>query len=73
MNSGTTSSRRSGSVEMGEIGTSEDGARRRSVITQDLVNQIADKVYAMLLMELKIEKERHRLPLRRPFADQGGW
>lgn len=58
---------------MGEIGTSEDGARRRSVITQELVNQIADKVYAMLLMELKIEKERHRLPLRRPFADQGGW
>ena len=58
---------------MGEIGTSEDGAQQRSVITQELVSQIADKVYAMLLMELKIEKERQRLPLGRPFADQGGW
>ena len=30
-------------------------------ITQELVCQIADKVYAMLLLELRIERERERL------------
>ena len=73
MNGDTTSRRRSGSVETGKVGTSEDGGWRGSAITQELVNQISDKVYAMLLLDLKIEKERHRLPLQRPFADQGGW
>ena len=61
----------------GQSSTGEPGASQadtsgidtstRDAITQELVNQVADKVFAMLLAELTIEKERRRLPNRRPF------
>jgi hypothetical protein len=41
----------------GYPGSSNQGNR----LTPELVSQVADKVYAMLIAELRIEKERHRL------------
>jgi hypothetical protein len=56
-----------------ERDTEESGVRWNGTITQELVDQIADKVYAMLLRDLRSEKERYRLPFQRPLADRGGW
>lgn len=39
---------------------SADGQTKKVVITQELVMAIADRVYAMLIQEMKIERERHR-------------
>ena len=66
-----------GQSSAGETGPSQVGASQTDAsipdasipdaITQELVDQVADRVYAMLLAELTIEKERRRLPNRRPF------
>jgi hypothetical protein len=42
-------------------------------ITQELVSQVADRVFAMLLRDLQIEKERWRMTNRRGDRVQGGW
>jgi hypothetical protein len=41
-------------------------------ITPELVRQIADKVYAMILEELRIEQERRQLDLKGWTGVQGG-
>ena len=43
-----------------EMGNLEKTVQGESLITPELVNEIADKVYAMLALELKIERERRR-------------
>ncbi len=50
----------------------QEEALRESRITPELVDEIADKVYAMLLLDLRIERERQHLP-QRPLYGQGGW
>lgn len=55
------------------IAGSAQKAMREGRITQELVTEVADKVYAMLSLELRIEKERHRLPDRGLFYGQRGW
>jgi hypothetical protein len=45
----------------------------RGEITPDLVREIADKVYAMLLMDVKLESERRRTPGSGPLHVGGGW
>lgn len=42
-------------------------------ITPALVAQIADKVYAQLLFDWRIERERYHLGIGRQFTGQGGW
>jgi hypothetical protein len=39
-------------------------------ITPELVRQLADRVWRMMLLDLKVEKERVRRP---PRAARGGW
>jgi hypothetical protein len=74
MSQDITGGRGSGSAISGRRnGSRQNGGRGSSTITQELVNRIADKVYAMLLSDLKIEEERGRSSLRKPFAEQGGW
>jgi hypothetical protein len=43
------------------------------MVPQEMVDRIADKVYAMLLSEMKTGAERGRISLRKPFAERGGW
>ena len=49
-----------------------------NAITQELVEKLADKVFALLLDDLKNESERHRLPskklagMRGTFGTEGG-
>lgn len=64
---------RKGHVPTQAASNLRNGRRQNSPITQELVNRIADKVYAMLLSDLRIEQERGRSSLRKPFAEQGGW
>jgi hypothetical protein len=49
-------------------GTSNQGDQ----LTPELVRQVADKVYTMLVKELDIEKERHRLGTSGRFISPGG-
>ena len=60
----------------GEPVTSENNVWHEPGITPGLVKEVADKVFAMLLSELRIEKERYRLQ-KRSFDDhshnRGGW
>ena len=58
---------------LGITGSAKEEILREGRITPELVTEVADKVYAMLLLELRIERERHRLPDRRLFYGQGGW
>ena len=62
--------------EPGAPVTSENNAWQEPEVTLGLVKEVADKVFAMLLSELRIEKERYRLP-ERSFYDhshnRGGW
>ena len=50
-----------------------------NAITQELVEKLADKVFALLLDDLKNEAERCRLPSRKDegrrgiFGSAGGW
>lgn len=48
-------------------GDANDGA-----LTDDLVRKVADKVYAMLMQDLIVERERHR-PSSRTMGARGGW
>jgi hypothetical protein len=73
MADGTTARHRPGSQQVRETGTEGSSARQNRVITQELVDQIADRVYALLLRDLKTEQERCRLPFQRPQIDRGGW
>jgi hypothetical protein len=41
-------------------------------LTEELVKKVADKVYAMLIQDLTIERERHR-PSSRGLRFHGGW
>jgi hypothetical protein len=74
MTEGIAGIRRSGSARSGRQRVGRQNANLHSrTITPELVNQVADKVYAMLLFDLRIEQERERSSLRKPFAEQGGW
>lgn len=50
-----------------------------NAITQELVEKLADKVFALLLDDLRNEAERYRLPSRKLegrrsiFGSAGGW
>jgi hypothetical protein len=43
----------------------EKQSGQASAITPEVVRQVADKVYAMLLKELQVEKERRRMVNKR--------
>lgn len=74
MSEGIAGMRRSGSARSGRQSVGGQNANRQNrTITPELVNRVADKVYAMLLSDLRIEQERERSSLRKPFAEQGGW
>lgn len=42
-------------------------------ITDDLVREVADKVFALLVLELRIEQERRRQPRQTTPSSRGGW
>jgi len=42
-------------------------------ITQDLVDKVTEKVYAMLMQDLAIERERNRPSSIRTLGTGGGW
>jgi hypothetical protein len=42
-------------------------------ISRELVEKIADIVYAMLLEELRVDRERRRVNTSRNRLDRGGW
>lgn len=74
MSEGIAGIRRSGSARRGRQSVGRQSANHQNrTITPELVNRVADKVYAMLLSDLRIEQERERSSLRKPFAEQGGW
>lgn len=56
----------------GETSTSEAEERSTRTITPELVNQVADKVYAMLMLDIKIEKERERFSYQSSNQRYGG-
>ena len=51
----------------------EGGAPRERSLTTELVDEIADKVYAMLLLDLRIDDERMRPLVNRSARLGGGW
>jgi len=51
---------------------SPDGGQSAGALTPELVNKVAEKVYAMLLLDLKIERERRRTSSGNPWSGQGG-
>ena len=53
-------------------GGSAENTGEGSLLTPDLVRQVADKVYSMLIDELRIEQERRRLELMGWSGIQGG-
>ena len=55
------------------VDTAEEETQQKPDITPELVREIADKVYRMLLSDLKIGNERIQpSPQRQPNA-RGGW
>ncbi len=48
------------------------GANAAQGITPEMVNAIADKVFARLLLELKYERERRRFTPHSPASTKGG-
>ncbi|MCX6045121.1 MAG: hypothetical protein NT075_08405 [Chloroflexi bacterium] len=44
-----------------------------SALTAELVRAVTEKVYALWLLELKLERERWRNSPRRGFYSEGGW
>jgi hypothetical protein len=52
-------------------GASEAAGGAATAVTPELVRKVADKVYAMLLLDLRLERERHRRPSRRSDAGRG--
>jgi hypothetical protein len=69
----TTSLHRSNSEQASDVDAEESAVWRNGRITQQLVDEIADKVWAMLLQDAKNANERNRLPFHGPRADRGGW
>ncbi len=49
-----------------------DGRRDGGNISPELVDEVTAKVYALILLDLKIERERSRLALKKSFSS-GGW
>ena len=47
-------------------------AAQPAAITQELVEKLAERVYALLLEDLKNESERYRLPSKKWAGFQGG-
>lgn len=50
----------------------------RQVLTEDVIKQVTDKVYALLMHDLMIERERYHPPSKvmggfGGFRDRGGW
>jgi hypothetical protein len=52
--------------------TRRPGAATPGELTSDLVKQVADKVYAMLMADIAIERERQR-PSSRVIGRTGDW
>jgi hypothetical protein len=55
----------------GGEGAPAEAANQGEKLNHELVEEIAAKVYALLLRDLKIESERRRWPAQRPFARGG--
>ena len=69
-----TSAGRSGTQGSLDVtGSAQAEVAAEGGITPELVVRVADKVYALLLQELRIGKERQRWPRHRPLGGQGGW
>jgi hypothetical protein len=47
-------------------------AAQAAAITQELVEKLADRVYALLVEDLKTESERYRLPAKKWAGFRGG-
>ena len=45
---------------------------QENVLTSDLVRKVADRVYAMLLADLRVDRERARLATRKSQQIGGG-
>ncbi len=56
----------------GESIPQQSGSPSGGEITPEMVSAIADKVYKMLLLELKYGRERHQFTTRRPISNKGG-
>jgi hypothetical protein len=52
-------------------GAPAEAANQGEKLNYELVEEVAAKVYAMLLRDLKIESERRRWSAKRPFARGG--
>lgn len=55
-----------------QSGSQSSGGSNANAITPELVRQVAEKVYAMLLRDLKIEMERLRASRRDISGQIGG-
>jgi hypothetical protein len=58
----------------GDIGRGARGQARpeNGGLTDDLVRKVSERVYAMLMHDLEIERERQR-PSAKAFRGKGGW
>lgn len=50
---------------------SDQAANQGEKVSPELIEIIAAKVYALMLRDLKIERERRRWPANRPFSRGG--
>jgi hypothetical protein len=73
MSNGIANGSGSGAAAATQAGTAGGGGRLSSTNEQELVEQVADRVYAMLMLELRIEQERERFARPELAAEQGGW
>jgi len=55
------------------VDTAEEERQQKPNITPELVREIAEKVYGMLLSDLKIENERIQPSPQRQRNARGGW
>jgi hypothetical protein len=55
------------------VDTAEEERQQKPNITPELVRKIADKVYGMLLSDLRIENERIQPSPQRQRNARGGW
>ena len=56
-----------------ETGRTQAGKQGGTEITPELVSQVADRIWKMLLLEMKVEKERYRRQVKSPRFPRGGW
>jgi hypothetical protein len=52
--------------------TASTGEPRQDDLTDELVKQVTERVYAMLVQDLTLERERQR-PYSRAVRSRGGW